>query len=102
MTVARFRIAERGVRVPKQEDVVTESHGRVIGQVTSCAMDTEGYLVGQAYIDQRHAEEGAEINIFPRPTREGWEKPYEELEMGDRLVMHNEATVVSRFMKRGR
>jgi len=102
MTVARFSIAERGVRVPKQEDVVTESHGRVIGQVTSCAMDTEGYLVGQAYIDERHAEEGAEINIFPRPTREDWEKPYEELEMGDRLVVHNEATVVSRFMKRGR
>jgi len=102
MTVARFSIAERGVRVPKQEDVVTESHGRVIGQVTSCAMDTEGYLVGQAYIDERHAEEGAEINIFPHPTREDWEKPYEELEMGDRLVVHNEATVVSRFMKRGR
>jgi glycine hydroxymethyltransferase len=102
MTVARFSIAERGVRVPKQEDVVTESHGRVIGQVTSCAMDTEGYLVGQAYIDERHAEEGAEINIFPRPTREDWEKPYEELEMGDRLVVHNEATVMSRFMKRGR
>ncbi len=102
MTVARFRIAEKGVRVPKQEDVVTGSHGRVIGQVTSCAMDTEGYLVGQAYIDQRHAEEGTEINIFPRPAREDWEKPYEELEMGDRLVLHNEATVVSRFMQRGR
>ncbi len=102
MTVTRFRIEEKGVRVPKQEDVVTESHGRVIGQVTSCAMDTKGYLVGLAYVDQRHAEKGTEINIFPHPTREAWEKPYEELEMGDRLVMHNEATVVSRFMRRGR
>jgi len=100
MTIARFRFAEKGVRVPKQEDVVTESHGRVIGQVTSCAMDTQGYLVGQAYIDQRHAAKGTEINVFPRPTREDWDKPYEELEMGDRLVLHNEATVVSRFMKR--
>jgi glycine hydroxymethyltransferase len=103
MIVARFRIGEKGVRVPKQGDVVTESRGRVIGQVTSCAMDTEGYLVGQVYINQRHAEEGTEINIFPRPTREDWDKPYEELEVGDRLVMHNEAVVVSRFMKkRGR
>ncbi|MCK4315728.1 MAG: glycine cleavage system aminomethyltransferase GcvT, partial [Anaerolineae bacterium] len=76
MTVVRFRIEEKGVRVPKQEDVVTESHGRVIGQVTSCAMDTRGYLVGLAYVDQRHAKKGAEINIFPHPTREGWEKPY--------------------------
>ena len=56
--------------------------------------------MGQAYIDQRHAAKGTEINVFPRPTREDWDKPYEELEMGDRLVLHNEATVVSRFMKR--
>jgi glycine hydroxymethyltransferase len=102
MRIARFRIAEKGVRVPKQEDVVTESRGRVIGQVTSCAMDTEGYLVGQAYIDERHTKKGTEINIFPRPSREAWDKPYEELDVGDRLVIHNEATVVSRFMKRRR
>jgi len=100
MTVVRFRIEEKGVRVPKQEDVVTESHGRVIGQVTSCAMDTEGYLVGLAYVDQRNAKKGTEINIFPRPTREDWEKPYEELDVGDRFVLHNEATVVSRLVKR--
>ena len=100
MTVVRFRIEEKGVRIPKPEDVVTESHGRVIGQVTSCAMDTEGYLVGQAYISEHHAEVGTEVNIFPRPTREAWDKPYEELEVGDRLVLHNEAVVVSRFMKR--
>jgi glycine hydroxymethyltransferase len=99
MIVARFRIAEKGVRVPKQGDVVTESRGRVIGQVTSCAIDTEGYLVGQACIDQRNAKVGTDISIFPRPAREAWDKPYEDLEMGDRLVMHNEATVVSRFMK---
>ncbi|HET89880.1 MAG TPA: glycine cleavage system aminomethyltransferase GcvT [Chloroflexi bacterium] len=99
MVVVRFHIEEKGVRVPKQGDVVTDSRGRVIGQVTSCAMDTEGYLVGQAYVDLRHAEEGAPIRIFPRPVREVWDKPYEELEVGDRLVMHNEAVVVSRFMK---
>ena len=63
-------------------------------------MDTEGYLVGQAYIDECHTKVGTEINIFPRPTREVWDKPYEELEVGDRLVLHNEATVVNRFMKR--
>ncbi|MBU0704312.1 MAG: glycine cleavage system aminomethyltransferase GcvT [Chloroflexi bacterium] len=100
MTVVRFRIEEKGVRVPKQEDVVTESHGRVVGEVTSCAMDTEGYLVGQAYIDQRYAKVGTEISLFPRPTHETWEKPYEELEVGDRLVMHNEARVIRRFRPR--
>jgi glycine hydroxymethyltransferase len=97
MIVARFRIEERGVRVPKGGDLVTESHGRVVGQVTSCAMDTEGYLVGLAYLDERHAKRGTEINIFPHPTREAWDKPYEEIEVGDRMLLHAEAAVIRRF-----
>jgi len=97
MTVVRFRIEEKGVRVPKRGDVVTESRGRIIGEVTSCAMDMEGYLVGMAYVDQRHAEVDTEVSIFPHPTREAWEKPYRELEVGDRLVMHNEARIIRRF-----
>jgi glycine hydroxymethyltransferase len=99
MEVVRFRIREKGVRIPKLGDVATESHGRVIGDVTSCALDTEGFLVGMAYVDRRHSEPGSEINVFPHPTREGWDKPYDELEPGDRLVLHSEATVTSRFMK---
>lgn len=102
MVVVRFRIGRKGVRVPKPEDRVVDNHGRVIGQVTSCAMGSEGYLVGQAYIDKRHAHVGVGINIFPHPTREDWEKPYDELALGDRLVLHSEATIVSRFMKRKR
>ena len=97
MEVIRFRIEEKGVRVPKQGDMVTDSHGRVIGEVTSCAMDTDGYLVGQACVGRRYTKVGTEINLFPHPIREDWEKPYEELEVGDRLVMHNEATVIRRF-----
>jgi glycine hydroxymethyltransferase len=100
MAVVRFRIGRKGVRLPKLEDVVVDNYGRVIGQVTSCSMDTEGYLVGQAYIDRRHAGVGEGINIFPHPTREDWDKPYDELELGDRLVLHSEATVVSRFLRR--
>jgi glycine hydroxymethyltransferase len=96
----RFRIARKGVRVPKLEDVVVDNHGRVIGQVTSCSMGTDGLLVGQACIERRHARKGEEINIFPYPIREDWDKPYDELELGDRLVLHSEATVVSRFLRR--
>ena len=100
MTVVRFRIGRKGVRVPKPDDRVVNNHGRVIGQVTSCSMGSEGYLVGQACIEDRHAVVGEGINIFPHPTREDWEKPYDELELGDRLVLHSEATVVSRFLRR--
>lgn len=100
MIVVRFRIGRKGVRIPKLGDVVVDNHGRVIGQVTSCAVGEEGYLVGQAYIDERHAAVGSEINVFPHPTREDWDKSYEELEIGDRLVLHSEATVVERFLRR--
>ena len=99
MEVVRFRVEERGVRVPKQGDAVVESHGRVIGQVTSCAQDTEGFLVGLASVDLRYADTGTELRIFPHPSRGAWEKPYEELELGDRVAMHLEAEVVSRFMR---
>jgi glycine hydroxymethyltransferase len=100
MEVIRFRIAEKGVRVPKLDDVVVDGHGRVIGQVTSCALDSDGHLVGQAYVDERHSAEGSEINVFPRPNREDWDKPYELLKVGDKLVLHSEARVVRRFLRR--
>jgi glycine hydroxymethyltransferase len=96
--VVRFRVEERGVRVPKQGDAVTDSRGRVIGQVTSCAQDTEGFLVGLAAVDRRYTGRGTELRIFPRPSRGMWDKPYEELEVGDRVTMHLEAQVIRRFM----
>jgi glycine hydroxymethyltransferase len=101
MQVIRFRIGEKGVRVPKPEDVVVDGRGRVIGQVTSCALEGDGYLVGQAYVDQRHSAEGTEVNIFPHPHREDWDKPYDLLELGDKLVLHSQARVIPRFLRRG-
>ncbi len=99
MEIARFRVEQRGVRVPKQGDAVTESRGRVIGQVTSCAQDTEGFLVGLAYVDQRYTAIGTQLGIFPRPSRGVGEKKYDELEVGDRVTMHLEAQVIPRFMQ---
>ena len=99
MEVVRFRVEEKGVRVPKQGDAVTDSRGRIIGQVTSCAQDTEGFLVGLACVDRRYTDRGTELGVFPRPSRGSWDKPYEELEVGDRVTMHMEAEVVSRYMR---
>jgi glycine hydroxymethyltransferase len=97
--VIRFRIEEKGVHVPKQGDAVVDSHGRVIGQVTSCAQDTEGFLVGLGTVDRRYTDLGTEIRVFPHPSRGEWEKPYEALEVGDRVTMHLEAEVLRRFMR---
>jgi len=97
-SVVRFRVEEKGVRVPKLGDAVTDTRGRVLGQVTYCAQDTEGFLVGLAAVDRRYTEKGTEVGIFPRPSRGMWGKPYEELQIGDRVTMHLEAQVIRRFM----
>lgn len=84
------------MRAPEKGDVVTDAPGRVIGQIVPSTM--EGSLVGQACIDRGTQRQEGELNVFSHPRREDWEKPYEELEVDGRPVVHSEATVVSRFM----
>jgi glycine hydroxymethyltransferase len=97
--VARFRMVERGVRVPQQGDPVVSLKGRVVGRVTSCSIDTEGHLVGQAYVKTNHAEPGTPIAMF-QTTRMWAGKPREALEIGDRVQLHDRGVILSRFMKR--
>ena len=49
--VARFRFTEKGVRMAHPGDPVLDPKGRVVGMVTSCAIDSEGFLTGQAYLE---------------------------------------------------
>lgn len=97
MEVIRFRMNEKGVRLPKLGDPVLNRKGQVIGAVTSCAIDTEGYLLGQAYIDRRYLAEGTPIGIL---SGAGAAKPSAELKVGDRVPVPSEATVVKRFFRR--
>jgi glycine hydroxymethyltransferase len=97
MEVVRFRMNEKGVRLPKLGDPVINRKGQVIGAVTSCAIDTEGYLLGQAYIDRRYMAEGTPIGIL---SGGGAAKPSAELKVGDRVPVPSEATVVKRFPRR--
>lgn len=101
MAVIRFRLGERGVPMPEQGDRVADRRGRVIGQVTSCARDTEGLLLGMACVDQRFAQPGAEVNVFAT-AREPTEKPLDQLEIGDRVALASEAVVLDRFPARVR
>jgi hypothetical protein len=52
--------------------------------------------MGMAYVDQRFAERGGELNVLA-VARDPTEKPLEELEVGDRVVLASEATVLPRF-----
>ena len=79
-------------------DPVIDAKGKVIGVVTSCAVDKEGFLTGQAYLDVKYAVEGTPIAIFQGAPKQAGKSPA-ELVSGDRINLPTPATVVSRFPK---
>lgn len=96
--VIRFRFQEKGVRMAHNNDPVIDKKGKVIGVVTSCAIDSEGYLTGQAYIEEKSNEDGAVIYIFQgAPDNIG--KLPSQLSQGDRVKLPTPAIIVSRFAK---
>jgi len=99
--IIRFRMNEKGVRMPSLGDPVLNKRGKVIGNVTSCSLDSNGYLLGLALVDKRFSKEGTPIGIFVLPHHQGRhlppEKPKDQLREGDRVLLHEGATVLSRF-----
>lgn len=98
--VARFRFTEKGVRVAHPGDPVVDVKGKVVGMVTSCAIDSDGLLTGQAYIDEKLAVEGTPIQIFQGAPKAVGKAP-SELKNGDRVTLPTAAVIVSRFPKLG-
>ena len=98
MEVARFRMNERGVRMPKTGDPVVNRRGRAVGWVTSAAVDVDGRILGLAYVESRYHREGDEIGIFSLPARPVVEKADKaDLEPGDKIQLPDAATILTRF-----
>ncbi|PWH12523.1 MAG: glycine cleavage system aminomethyltransferase GcvT [Anaerolineae bacterium] len=94
--VVRFRFSEKGVRMAHQGDPVLDKRGKVIGWVTSCAIDTEGYLTGQAYVELKSSAEGTPIYIYQSAPKEASKAPA-DLKNGDKVNLPTPAVVISRF-----
>jgi len=98
MEVARFRMKERGVRMPKTGDPVVNKKGQAMGWVTSAAVDVDGVILGLAYVQSRYAKPGDEISIFNLPAKPLVEKDNKaELQPGDKIALSDTATLVPRF-----
>jgi len=96
--VIRFRFVEKGVRMAHSGDPVIDKKGKVIGVVTSCAIDSEGFLTGLAYIEEKSNEEGALISIYQgSPDNIG--KLPNQLGIGDKIKLPTTAQIISRFPK---
>ncbi len=98
--LSRFRMNQKGVRVPKLGDPVLDARGRVIGTVTACALDSEGFLLGLAMIETSFgAKDGVAINVLAIPDRVP--APLTSLApLGSRTLVPEAATVLTRFPKK--
>jgi glycine hydroxymethyltransferase len=109
MTVVRFRKTGTGTKMAKQGDpVVSKRAQKIVGSVTSCALDGDGLQVGMAYVDKAHAREGTRLGIFSSfaegrgsttrvPSPEGHREPAGSFALGAMIPVHDDAVVLSRF-----
>jgi glycine hydroxymethyltransferase len=95
--VARFRMNEKGVRRPETGDPVLDRRGKVVGTVTSCAIDSEGYLLGQALLPPAMAEPGTAVFIYQLGGGTRELKVPANVAPGARLPMPDGATILTRF-----
>ncbi|MEX0788624.1 MAG: hypothetical protein WD040_07485, partial [Anaerolineales bacterium] len=83
---------------PPPGDPVVDGRGKVVGWVTSCAVDSEGYLLGQACLDTTAQAEGTAIGVFQGAASIAGKAPA-AARPGDRLPVPTPARVLSRFPK---
>jgi len=102
MTIVRFRMSNKGVKMAKTGDfVISKRSQKIIGWVTSCAVNQDGVQVGMAYVDKRYSREGIKIGIISAPHDDKMStKSLKELNPGDKFYLHEEAKIISRFTEK--
>jgi glycine hydroxymethyltransferase len=97
--VVRFRVDTKGARPPHGGDPIVDKKGRVVGVVTSCSIDSEGYQLGQAYVKFDVMTEGTQLGIF---AGAGKSKPINlaDATLGAKITVPEPITILSRFPKK--
>jgi glycine hydroxymethyltransferase len=96
-SAVRFRMNEKGVRRSELGDPILDRRGKVIGTVTSCAIDQEGYLLGLGVVPQTLAEPGTTLAIYPLGGGARKLRVPDSVSPGSRLPIPDQATVLTRF-----
>jgi glycine hydroxymethyltransferase len=63
--IIRFRCSSKRSRRPNTLDPVVDELGNQVGQVTSCSVGADGYLVGLALVSCRCTAPGTNLKVFP-------------------------------------
>ena len=95
--LVRFQMDEKGVRRPELGDPVLDRRGKVIGTVTSCAINQDGYLLGQAIVPAEFMARDTTLFIYQTGGgKRGLQLP-KTIKPGARMPKPDNATVLSRF-----
>ncbi len=97
--VTRFRLASKGVRPPHPGDPIVDARGRVVGVVTSCSIDSDGYQLGQAYLSDEAQAADTPVAVFCGAAR-AKTAALAGLGIGDRVTVPEPALVLTRFPKK--
>jgi len=94
--VIRFCFEEKRTRIAHLGDFVFNDKGKNIGFVTSCAIDKEGFLTGQACIEDKYTIIDTPILIFQKTDSQ---KPidFSKLNEGDKISLPSKARIIKRF-----
>lgn len=94
--IARFRLLNKGARPPHPGDPLVDGRGRIVGIVTSCTLDSEGYQLGQAYVKESALAPDTALSVFCGADRLK-ANGYQSLKFGDKLPIPEPAVILSRF-----
>lgn len=97
--VTRFRMDNRGARPAHQGDPVVDGRGRVVGIVTSCSVDSEGYQLGQVYLKNEFHKVGTQLDVFAGSAR-AKARDLSNTKLGDKATVPDPITILRRFPKR--
>lgn len=97
--IVRFRMDNKGARPAHQGDPLVDKRGRVVGVVTSCSMDSDGYQLGQAYVKLDFAKKDTALAVFAGSAR-AKNRDLATLKLGDKAPIPEPVTVISRFPRK--
>ena len=97
--ISRFRLDNRGARPAHYGDPIVNARGRVVGTVTSCNIDADGYQLGQALMEKGFRKPGTKLAVYAGSARA---KAIEvrQRALGQRIKMPEPLTIISRFPRR--
>ena len=94
--ISRFRLDNRKARPAHFGDPIVSARGRVVGKVTSCSIDSEGYQLGQALMERDYRKPGTRLSLYAGSAR-AKVTDLSQLSISQRVKLPEPITLLSRF-----